>query len=76
MFFDGLGDVFGALGAKKFARKVEGRQRLVILDGIGQCNNTLGLEFFSFRLGIRLAPIRMPVSIQITGRTRPATGRH
>ena len=27
MFFDGLGDVFGALGVERIAREVEGRQR-------------------------------------------------
>jgi hypothetical protein len=40
MSFDCLGDVFGTLGLDMIARKVEGRQRPVILDGVGKSDDT------------------------------------
>ena len=40
MSFDGLGDVFGALGLELILGEVEGRQRPVILDAISKRNNT------------------------------------
>ena len=39
MDFDGLCDVFGTLSAETVARKVEGRQRPVILDAISKSDN-------------------------------------
>ena len=58
MSFDGLGDVFGARGAKPIARKVEGRQRPVILDGIGKGDGT---KRTATGWGHKLARLNLPV---------------
>ena len=44
MSFDGLCDVFGALGTQIVARKVEGRQRPIILDTVCHHLRTLPPE--------------------------------
>ena len=44
MSFDGLGDVFGALGPDIIVCKVERRQRPIIVDGVRNSKRTCTVE--------------------------------
>ena len=77
MVLDGLSDVFGALGLNMIVREVEGRQRPVILDGVGKgnCTNRLCwvISLFSSIL-VLVAGIKSPTSV--TARVFPPSRKN